>query len=390
VRTLRLIAAGAHRVDHFVGRHLGSRLAVLVDVRTPMNLAVLRPVWKPLAEDPRVALSFVAEDMAGVGTALDADGRRGALLAPAAARWRRFDLAMTADAWNHTPLARCRCRINFFHGVAGKYDLDEPQKLAGSPLTHCDRVGFINRERLERYVGAGAVSADRAVLIGFPKLDDLVNGRWRPADVRAGLGLDPHLGTVLYAPTFSVANSLHAGGEPLIDALLSTGLNVVVKLHDRSMVPSERYTGGVDWPARLDRFAGNPRFALARAGDAVPFLAAADVLVTDHSTVGFEFALLDRPIVVFDAPELRQAARIAADKWALLRSMATVVSSPAELGKAVLDAFADPARLRLARRQARDLFAYPGHATDRALDVVYELLDLPQDTYEVLRRHRHA
>ena len=55
--------------------------------------------------------------------------------------------------------------------------------------------------------------------------------------------------------------------------------------------------------------------------DITPLLAAADLLVTDHSTVGFEFALLDRPLIVFDAPDLRAAARIdgssgrSSDRW---------------------------------------------------------------------------
>ena len=30
-------------------------------------------------------------------------------------------------------------------------------------------------------------------------------------------------------------------------------------------------------------------------------------MVTDHSTIGFEFCLLDRPLVVFDAPDLTRA-----------------------------------------------------------------------------------
>jgi CDP-glycerol glycerophosphotransferase (TagB/SpsB family) len=100
------------------------------------------------------------------------------------------------------------------------------------------------------------------------------------------------------------------------------------------------------------------------------------VLVTDHSTVGFEFALLDRPIIVYDTPALKDAARIADDKWMFLRSMADVVNSPAALTRAVAAAFENAGRLRDARQRARALFAYPGRATERAMDIVYELLEL--------------
>ena len=51
------------------------------------------------------------------------------------------------------------------------------------------------------------------------------------------------------------------------------------------------------------------------------------LVVTDHSSIGFEFCAADRPLVVFDAPGLIEAARINPDKVALLRSAATVVSS---------------------------------------------------------------
>jgi CDP-glycerol glycerophosphotransferase (TagB/SpsB family) len=153
---------------------------------------------------------------------------------------------------------------------------------------------------------------------------------------------------------------------------------VIVKLHDRSMVPHSTYTDDIDWPAELRRFERHPRFALARAADAGPFLSAADVLVTDHSTVGFEFALLDRPIVVYDVPELKRAARIDDEKWDLLRAMSDVVDSPATLRAAVLSSLADPSRLQEARRPAQVLFAYPGSATPRAMAVIYDLLEMEQ------------
>ena len=95
-------------------------------------------------------------------------------------------------------------------------------------------------------------------------------------------------------------------------------------------------------------------------------------------------------MIVFDTPLLEANARIAADKWTLLRAMADVVDSPAALTDAVARGFANPAARREARQRARDLFAYPGSATARAIAVVYDLLDLPQDAHALLHHHRHA
>ena len=116
---------------------------------------------------------------------------------------------------------------------------------------------------------------------------------------------------------------------------------------------------------------------------------AADLLITDHSTVGFEFALLDRPIVVFDAPDLLHFARINPEKWHLLRGMADIARRVEELPDVVSNALASPGRHAAKRRAtSQALFAHAGHATDRALHVVYELLEMPvvrevQDVREV-------
>jgi hypothetical protein len=373
----RRVMRALRRLDRMAGRLRGRR-RVLVEVRTPMNLEVLRPVWSALGADARMDLSFVAEDETGVGAVLTPEGLAGRMITASSARWTRFDLALNADPWNAIDLRRCGRRLNFFHGVAGKYDLDDPAALGrGLDLRIYHRVMFPNEDRLRRYLDAGVVHPRQAVLVGFPKADDLVNGRWSAAEVRTGLGLDPARATVLYAPTFSPESSLHLAGESIVEVLLASGWNVIVKLHDRSLVPHPRFTAGIDWPSRLARFTRQPGYAFASGPHAGPCLAAADLLVTDHSTVGFEFALLDRPIVVFDAPRLLQSARIHPERWHQLRAMADLVTSPDDLPAVVSRALASPERLAEARRRtAHALFAYQGRATHRALEVVYGQLEL--------------
>jgi len=380
----RLVAA-VKRLDRAFDRARGPR-RVLIEVRSPMNLAVLAPIWTALARDARVDLTFTSEDPDWVRPPLAAAGLAGRLIPKRTAAWRRFDLALNADPWNALALRRCWRRANFFHGVAGKYDLDDPATIGRAiDFGIYDRMMFANEDRLRRYVDSGVVPRERAALVGFPKIDDLVNGRWSRRAVQEELGLDPALETVLYAPTFSPASSLHLAGEEIVETMLATGRNVIVKLHERSTVPHPKYTANVDWMQRLARFTGRPRYAFATGGHAGPYLAASDLIITDHSTIGFEFALLDRPLVVFDAPDLLEHARINPDKWHLLRGMADIARSTAELPAIVNRALTSPWRHAPARRQAsRALFAHAGHATERALEIVYQLLELtPQDVREI-------
>jgi CDP-glycerol:poly(glycerophosphate) glycerophosphotransferase len=382
VALLRSVNPALHRLDHAIGRLLPCR-DVLVEMRTPVYHAVLGPIADALSHfrqgfggqalEPGARVWYTSESPDRVKHLVPA----GRFLTHEEAEWRRFDLYLNGDPWAPVRLRRCAHRINFFHGVAGKYDLDQP---AGLPLGfECyDHVAFINRDRMLRYLAADIVTPKQAVLVGYPKLDALVSGAYDGAAVLASLGLRTGHRTALYAPTYSEASSLHIAGEEIVKALVGAGLNVIVKLHDRSLDPDPRYNGGIDWRARfaaLEKQLGPERVRFVEASDASPLLAAADCMVTDHSSIGFEYLVLDRPLLVFDAPDLPRAARINPEKIVLLRSAASVVDTPAELAARAVHALGNPAHLSAARRRvARGLFFDPGHATERAVRLITGLL----------------
>ena len=374
MKLLRRVTPVVHRIDHALGRLTPGR-DVLFELRTPVYHAVLGPVADALAADPAVRVWFTAEHPARIRPLVPAER----FLTRAAAEWRRFDLYANADPWAPAPLRRCAARVNFFHGVAGKYDLDRPDSLPLEYETY-DRVAFINRDRMQRYLDAKIVTPRQAVLVGYPKLDRLASGGFATAAIRASLGLEPARPVALYAPTYSEASSLHLAGEAIVQALVADGFSVIVKLHDRSLDPDPRYNAGIDWRARFQALAAAApgRVCFAEAADASPLLAAADGLVTDHSSIGFEYLVLDRPLIVFDAPDLARAARINPEKIALLRSTADVVREAAAVAPALRAALADPSRRSPQRRRvANDLFFDPGAATARALTLLRELLRLP-------------
>jgi CDP-Glycerol:Poly(glycerophosphate) glycerophosphotransferase len=366
----------ARRLDFAAGRTL-CPLRVLVDARTPMNLTVLAPVWRELVADARLDVRFTGTDREDVSRAFAQSGVAGRVVARPAARLQRWDLYVNADPWDPAPLLRCRRRVNFFHGAAGKYDLECP---IGLPLDLgiYDRIAFPNAGRMQRYVSAGLARSEQAALIGFPKLDALVNRRVPRRAVAAVLGLDTGAPTAIYAPTFSPQSSLQEHGEPIVRALLEGGLNVIVKLHDRSLDPDPKYSGGHDWRRRFDRFSETGRFLFATNPDSTDYLAASDVLITDHSTIGFEFCALDRPLIVFDVPDLLIAARIDPARVRLLRTAARVVSNVSELRSAVDRALERPEDRRAERLTAvSEVFYDPGRATERACGLCYGLLECP-------------
>jgi hypothetical protein len=299
-----------------------------------------------------------------------ADAPDAALVHPLRAAAMRFDAYVASDFMWAT-LLRETCRIQVFHGVGGKYGFDAPPDSQRA----WDRLFFVNRRRLQNFIRHGAIDADSPAirLIGYPKADCLVD-----------LGLDLSRPTVLYAPTWSPASSLNAMGEDVIRGLLSLGVNVIVKLHDRSRDVRERYSGGVDWVTRLQPLLRAGRAVHAPAHDISPYLVAADVMVTDHSSAGFEFLLLDRPIVRINRPALLKLANVHPDYAALLASVSDTVEHARGVVDAVVRAMEDPgARAATRRAVAEDLFHQPGTATARAVAALYEAIELEPVTAAV-------
>jgi hypothetical protein len=365
----RWLATPIRSLDRTAARLAATR-RILVEIRTPMHLAVLGPVIEALEARGNPDVRFTSE----YGERIRPLVPSGGFLTHAEARWQRFDLYVNADPWGAVSLRRCGARINFSHGVAGKYDLDNP---VGLPLElhRYDYVAFVNADRRRRYVDAQLVSPTQAVLVGYPKLDRLARGLCDGEAALATLGFPAVRPIALYAPTYSPASSLQRAGESIVMSLARAGFNVIVKLHDRSFDPDPYYNGGVDWRARFGAIARRAPVRLVETADSSPWLAAADLMVTDHSSVGFEYLVLDRPLIVYDVPELIEAARINPEKVSLLRSAATVVRRPDEVGCAAAAALRDRALLSPARRRvAEEMFFDPGHATDRAVALIHAVL----------------
>jgi CDP-glycerol glycerophosphotransferase (TagB/SpsB family) len=359
-------------LDHAIGRATGRR-RILVDSRTPVNYTMVAPIYRAMAADPRVSFYFTAsEEPHRMRDIYRAEaGLR--LIGPAVARRMRFDAYVASDfMWASLP--RGTCRIQTFHGVAGKYGFDAPP----DSMRVWDRLFFINELRLNNLIAAGALDAGSTSirLVGMPKVDCLVDGTYERNAVLAGLDLDPALPTLLYAPTRSPASSLNAMGLDLVRALKERPLNLIVKLHDRQRDLREAYSGGVDWIAALAPLAG-PRTVLAAAADISPYLVAADLMITDHSSAGFEFLILDKPLVRIHRPELVRLANIHPRYVDLLASASQSVLTAEDTVAAVERGLADPAARSASRRAvAETLFFRPGGATARSVAQIYEAISL--------------
>jgi hypothetical protein len=383
---LGTLLRGVRRLDRRFSRR-SDRRRILVDARTPVNFTMVAPVYRAMQADERVEYYFTASEEPDRIAEIyhEAGGIR--LIHPRRAALIRFDAYIASDfMW--APLLRETARIQVFHGVGGKYGFDAPDRS----MREWHRLFFVNERRLRNFIARGAVDADSPAirLVGMPKVDCLVDDTFKRDHVLQALGLDPAKPTVLYAPTWSPASSLNAMGLELLDALGRLPVNVIMKLHDRSRDLRERYSGGVDWVARLRPLLVRGQGALAPGHDISPYLVAADLMITDHSSAGFEFLLRDKPLVRIHRPQLIELANVHPDYVALLTTVSRSVDDLAGAVAAVEQGLADPAAQSAERRRvAADLFYKPGGATARSVGELYEVLELEPApaVCEAIRRH---
>jgi len=358
------------------------RRRVLVNARTAMNYATMAPIVERMQRDHRLEFYFAASENPALTPSIYADAVQPfKLVTPLQASKMQFDVYLAADfLWMNLP--RGARRVQTFHGVAGKYRTiyDAPSQS----VREWDRLFFINELRLRHFIECGAIDegSEAACLIGMPKLDCLVDGSLKRDELLLAMGVDPLRRTVLYAPTWSPHSSVVSMGEELVRRLGEAGYAVIVKLHDRSRDLEYVNSGGVDWGARLEPLLQQFDGVLATGNNSSQYLPAADIMITDHSSVGFEYLLLDRPVIRIHLPELIANTDIEPSYVELLASASTSVNNLDETLAAVERAFVDPSENSAQRiATANKMFYKPGTATDRAVKEIYQLLELrePED-----------
>lgn len=352
---------------------------VLFPASTPLSYAVFGPLARGLAADPRVAI-FVTARHGGARLARECLDVPFRYVPNPIAPFRRFDLAV-ASGFYFRPRRRM-LQVQIFHGVSPK------NYAVRDEVRRFDRLFLIGEYHRRKFVRAGLLGEEdpRGLRIGMPKTDRLVHPDAVTLAFIRDLHLEP-LPTVVYAPTRSgsAGSSLDGKGLAMVDRLLEMPVNVLVKLHDRS---SRRFRSrlAVDFEAELSRRESHPRLRFIRHHDVIPSLVAADLLVSDLSSVTGEYLLRDRPIVYLAVPgheeKVRRGSgqRFGADDpedLDYLRAAGEVVDTPAALARAVERGLADPAARGPERRErAARLFYHPGAATPRALAALRHVLGL--------------
>jgi hypothetical protein len=176
-------------------------------------------------------------------------------------------------------------------------------------------IRFVEGEYRRRELDSRSPAAGQnRPVVGFSKLDPAV--RFTSSDHDAsllGLGLNPSVKTVLYAPTY-YPSSIELMDERFPFDLID--LNVIIKPHQFSY--TDKYKGQAQMLEKW-KISRNTYVASQEDFNILPFFAVSDIMISDESSAIFEFAALGRPVIRNRFVKLRLSYRIF--PWKLRKRM---------------------------------------------------------------------
>lgn len=349
---------------------------ILLVAHTRLSLGYVLDHYRLLAADPALRFTLTrAPDQysAGVEEMMDATGLP--RLPYCVAVRRPWDLALFGTHGSEIFFTAAAARVHIQHGLgAGKLvqgqDYTYGPKWAlwdGTPkYTLMLEASHAVRRRA---VAACPPLADRITVAGDMHADRLLAAdRDRDAH-RAALGIAPGERAVLITSTFGPNGLLARHGLALADELLATpGTRALLTVHPH--VWAGRHDHRASLAAQLAPRAQRGLITCSPGQDWTPFLAAADIAVIDHSSIGLYYALLGRPALAVPVPD---SAVNPAAPVAILRALSPALTRPGHLAADISAAAArfDPARTT---RLRRDLLSYRGQADARTRAALYRLL----------------
>ena len=205
-------------------------------------------------------------------------------------------------------------------------------------------------------------------IVGCTYLDTMAERLEREGKVAKG---DDEGTTVLLAPSWGPSGILTLYGERIIDALINTGFEVVIRPHPQSM-SSEREM----LDALMAKYPDGEQVSWNFDNDNFDILNRADVMISDFSGVVFDYALVyDKPVIftettfdnsVYDAAWLDHPLW----KFSVYPTLGVPLSEDdfPHMREVIERVMADEG-LAAGREQARrDAWAYPGESVTRTVD----------------------
>lgn len=254
--------------------------------------------------------------------------------------------------------------VQIFHGVSGKIWAYSHDNV---PLWDKFLIaGDYSAKRLKDY---HRIDDNRIFKTGSPKLDRLFDNSYDRHQILKSLGLDANRKTILYCPTHA---NLSSEVEMLgyLKQLDRLGANILIKLHDASKYKQ----------AYFNRMRELKNIVLVDDYRITQYMFVSDLLISDCSSVAFDYLTLNRPIIFLaDYKAVKHLkTNTIADKYIEIdyRNVGERLNNINLLGKTIYNCLSKPENKEDIRLRVRDeLFSYcDGYSGKRAADILRNAL----------------
>ncbi|MBK3519496.1 CDP-glycerol glycerophosphotransferase family protein [Carboxylicivirga marina] len=216
--------------------------------------------------------------------------------------------------------------------------------------------------------------------VGFAKLDEAFTiSEQDKLDMLQSFGLNPDKKTILYAPTFYPSSIEYMPGNFPTDF---ADYNIIIKPHFFSF-EKKTYRHQV---RKFNKWAKNDNVFLAgpELFNLVPFMTIADIMVSDESSAIFEFAALNKPVILNQNVRYRWTYRLFKSKirkrmdgqMSQFKEVAQIIQNYKALQPIIKSELQNPNNKAEARKKITDQIVglADGHVSERIVDIMDELL----------------
>jgi len=202
----------------------------------------------------------------------------------------KSDIIFIADSvysWTQN----CGKWVNVGHGVLSKGQYYTDTAIARRE-ENADLVcvpGSFHQQILQKVISKPVVAT------GMAKLDDLYNKKLNRGVVADALDLSRDNIYILYAPTFNdELSSIPFWLDQLDNFIINPKIKILIKLHGSTKLEYKEHFRKVS--------SNDRRIYYIEDLDITPYLALADLMISDVSSAMMEFASLDKPLIIFNNP----------------------------------------------------------------------------------------
>ncbi|SCW54721.1 CDP-glycerol glycerophosphotransferase, TagB/SpsB family [Ruminococcaceae bacterium YRB3002] len=187
--------------------------------------------------------------------------------------------------WKRSKFADC-----YIHVLHGAYDITTYRMFGTDYFDAVLLSGQYQADEVRKMEEMRELPAKDIELVGVPFLD-VLKEKFEKADVRHG-----DVPTVLLAPSWGPNSIFNVYGGKVIDELIKTGYNIIIRPHHQSFVADKALMDDL-----TSRYPDSDKLKWDRTGDNFESLCNADIMITDFSGIIFDFTLVfNKPVLYTD------------------------------------------------------------------------------------------